>query len=108
MSENTFDPEILEAETERRVSKLTPNTYISLGLMACMISGAVWLNNRLNALDNKFDGLVRLTAAQWTQQDQEIFALKLQLSNPNMKIPEVRDIVGLKRENEGRSRSGAE
>ena len=66
---------------------LSANTLLPLGLVFTICAGVVWISNELGEIRYKLDQLDQKMEDRWTQRDMENWALKLQLANPNLNIP---------------------
>ena len=66
---------------------LSANTLLPLGLVFTICAGVVWISNELGEIRYKLDQLDQKMEDRWTQRDIENWALKLQLANPNLNIP---------------------
>ena len=66
---------------------LSANTLLPLGLVFTICAGVVWISNELGEIRYKLDQLDQKMEDRWPQRDMENWALKLQLANPNLNIP---------------------
>jgi hypothetical protein len=70
---------------------LSKNTLMPLGLVISALGVIVWLTTLFNMTNAKLDLLIETQQTHWTKVDQRLFALELQLLNPTMLIPTVRE-----------------
>lgn len=89
------------ADAEKVISYLNTKTLVPFGFVLSIflisIGAYNWLLSEFQAVRNQIRELqyttMSVTNNRWTAQDMEIFQLRLKLMNPDMKIPEVSDIV---------------
>ena len=83
-------------QIKEQIVELNRNTRIPIGVaIACAIaflSGAVWLNTRLDAIDHRLSGMERSLLDRWTARDMQIFALEFRMANPGVTVPDVNKI----------------
>ena len=74
---------------EKKAQILGTGTLIPLGLVITLCAGVMWISNQLSEIRFKLDTLDQKLENQWTSQDMENWALRLQMANPNISLPEV-------------------
>ena len=63
------------------------DTLIPLGMVVALCGGVVWISTQLTNINYKLDMLEGKLEDQWTKRDMENWGLKLQMGNPEIKIP---------------------
>ena len=76
-----------QVDSKRQI--LGTNTLVPLGLVISLCAGVMWISNQLGEIKFKLDTLETKLEHQWTSQDMENWALRLQMANPNLSLPEV-------------------
>lgn len=73
------------------MGELNDKTVMPLGMVvACVvtfISGALWINNSLNKIDNRLAAMEYRVSDRWTGSDMKLWVAKLRIENPTLKIP---------------------
>jgi hypothetical protein len=73
----------------KKAQILGPGTLVPLGLVISLCAGVMWISNQLGEIKFKLDTLETKLEDQWTSQDMENWALRLQMANPNISLPDV-------------------
>ena len=66
--------------------------YVAAACVVAFVTGAVWLNSRLDAIDHRLSGMERSLLDRWTARDMQIFALEFRMANPGVTVPDVNKI----------------
>jgi hypothetical protein len=74
---------------EKKAQVLGPATLVPLGLVVTLCAGVMWISNQLSEIRFKLDTLDQKLENQWTSQDMENWALKFQMANPDLDMPDV-------------------
>lgn len=76
---------------------LSNETLVPVGAcIACavVIVGVILkVDRRMTRIENRLSDMDRRASEEWTLKDQQIFALKLQVKNPDLQIPDCSDIA---------------
>ena len=73
----------------KKAQVLGTGTLVPLGLVITLCAGVMWISNQLSEIRFKLDTLDQKLENQWTSQDMENWALRLQMANPNISLPDV-------------------
>jgi len=73
----------------KKAQILGPGTLVPLGLVISLCAGVMWISNQLGEIKFKLDTLETKLEDQWTSQDMENWALRLQMANPTISLPDV-------------------
>jgi hypothetical protein len=87
------------ASETSRFSKLDKDTLVPLGVVLTICGAAfgahTYLSSQFNSLDRRLERIElkqeASSANQWTVMNMKYWALRLEKSNPTLKIPEVED-----------------
>lgn len=60
-----------------------------LGMVIALCGGVIWISTQLSGINYKLDMLEGKLEDQWTRRDMENWGLKLQMGNPEIKIPKL-------------------
>ena len=60
-----------------------------LGMVIALCGGVIWISTQLSGINYKLDMLEGKLEDQWTSRDMENWGLKLQMGNPEIKIPKL-------------------
>lgn len=74
---------------DQRKVTLSKDTMIPLGMVITICAGVVWISSALSDINYKLETLNTKLEQQWTISDMENWALRLEMLNPDLEIPEV-------------------
>lgn len=70
---------------------ISKKTLMPLGATAAVLGGVIWLTTLFNLTNAKLDLLIETQSTHWTNVDQRLFALELQMLNPTLNVPTVEE-----------------
>jgi len=79
------------------VHSLGADTLVPVGtfiICAIVVGGLlVKIIRRFDRIETRLDDMDKRTAEEWTLKDQQIFALKMQIKNPTIDVPDCVEIA---------------
>ncbi|MEM7622633.1 MAG: hypothetical protein AAF235_05460 [Planctomycetota bacterium] len=72
-------------ERERAISR---NSRVTLGLALAIIAVLIWNERRMSSIESKLEQLAAGTVDRWTAAQQEAWALRLAVTNPDLVVPD--------------------
>jgi hypothetical protein len=75
--------------TQDKKTLITKDTLMPLGMVIAICGGVIWISTQLSGINYKLDMLEGKLEDQWTKRDMENWGLKLQMGNPEIKIPKL-------------------
>mgnify|MGYP003678803328 FL=1 len=75
--------------TQDKKTLITKDTLMPLGMVIALCGGVIWISTQLSGINYKLDMLEGKLEDQWTSRDMENWGLKLQMGNPEIKIPKL-------------------
>ena len=66
-------------------------TLMPISMVIAICGGVVWISTQLNNINYKLDVLESKLQDQWTTRDMENWGLRLQMQNPEIVIPKMKD-----------------
>ena len=75
--------------TQDKKTLITKDTLMPLGMVIAICGGVIWISTQLSGINYKLDMLEGKLEDQWTSRDMENWGLKLQMGNPEIKIPKL-------------------
>jgi hypothetical protein len=76
---------------------LTSETLVPVGVcVACavVVVGVILkVDRRMTRIENRLSDMDRRASEEWTLKDQQIFALRLQIKNPTIQVPDAAEIA---------------
>ena len=75
--------------TQDKKTLITKDTLMPLGMVIALCGGVIWISTQLSGINYKLDMLEGKLEDQWTYRDMENWGLKLQMGNPEIKIPKL-------------------
>jgi hypothetical protein len=85
----------------RRIESPPLSAFLSdaksiLVVLVTLTGSLLWLTQQLNGIDKRLTAIEVSVASRWTAIDMHAWALEVARQNPDINIPEVRDIVNLR------------
>ena len=75
--------------TQDKKTLITKDTLMPLGMVIALCGGVIWISTQLSGINYKLDMLEGKLEDQWTYRDMENWGLRLQMGNPEIKIPKL-------------------
>ena len=69
-------------------SQISKDTLLPLGYVVLVITAVIWISSQLHVIDMRLMTIENTIGNTWSAKDQTIWAQKLQINNPDIRVPD--------------------